>query len=73
MDYKELVKDFRAEAEFQRVNFGFSTVAKELDAAASAIETLLAERDEAVAERDAARADLMRRCRRKPEGENYGV
>ena len=72
MDYKELVKDFRAEAEFQRVNFGFSTVAKELDAAASAIETLLAERDEAVAERDAARADLMRRCRRKPEEENCG-
>ena len=50
MDYKELVKDFRAEAEFQRVNFGFSTVAKELDAAASAIETLLAERDAAVEE-----------------------
>lgn len=55
MDYKELAKELRDEAQWQNINFTFSTVAKELYAAATAIETLLAERDAAV-------EDLRGRC-----------
>lgn len=45
MDYKELVKNLREEAVHQRVVFGTHGVSCQLEGAADAIETLLAERD----------------------------
>lgn len=48
VDYKELVKNLREEAVHQRVVFGTHGVSCQLEGAADAIETLLAERDAAV-------------------------
>lgn len=50
MDYKEFIKTLRDEALFQRSRFGRDLIATELESAATAIETLLAERDAAVEE-----------------------
>lgn len=61
MDYKELIDELRMVASLDSDCYDCNQCVK----AATAIETLLAERD-------AARADLMRRCRRKPEEENSG-
>lgn len=48
MDYKELIKQFRDESTFQRDRFSRFVLADELEAAATAIETLLAEREAAI-------------------------
>lgn len=50
VDYKELIKNLREEAVHQRVVFGTHGVSCQLEGAADAIETLLAERDAAVEE-----------------------
>lgn len=47
MGYKELIKNLRVEGWFQEEKFGRNTLSDELSKAATAIETLLAERDAA--------------------------
>lgn len=47
-DYKELIEQLRDESAFQRDRFARFVLADELEGAASAIETLLAERNAAV-------------------------
>lgn len=48
MDYKKFIESLRDEAMFQRSRFSRDVIASELESAATAIETLLAERDAAV-------------------------
>lgn len=60
MDYKGFIESLHNEAVYQRIRFGRDVIATELESAATAIETLLAERDAAV--KDLVTAESCKTC-----------